>query len=198
MLPIALITKSAFRHIFGFLQRTILINSPEVFILAITPSSTQRVAFRIGDDPFTMKFAVSELTFIFSAIVPMENTFSIDKIVMKMTCQSSLSSFHSTISFFFTPDKLSKIFNIFVFVSQLSIAMHQSIFELSTINLIIFSIHNHKFRWIFFLLLDSSTFFKAMFHSISESANILPSITKLLSSLAMRFIVKPFSFIPIA
>ena len=145
-----------------------------------------------------MEFAVSELTFVLPAIVPMEDTFSVDKIVVEMTCQSSLSGFHSAIPLFLASDKLPKILNIFVLVGQLSVAMHQPIFELSAVHLVIFSINNHKFRWLFFLLLDGSAFFKTVFHAVSEGANILTSITKLLSSLAVRFVVKPFSFIPVA
>jgi len=74
--------------------------------------------------------------------------------------------------------------------------MHESILELSSVDVVISSIDRHHLGRVFFFLPNWSRFIVAMFEAILEHPNILTSVfIKKLMALSMRSVFAPISFV---
>lgn len=88
-----------------------------------------------------MEATVFEFPFVTPSVKPLEDSLSVDEVVMEMTGQSALLSPERSIAFFFSVDKLTFIGSIFSFVGEFSVTVHESVLELSSVDVVIPAIY---------------------------------------------------------
>lgn len=117
---------------------------------------------------------------------------------MEISREFSLLSFESPIAFLLSIDELATILELFGLIGQFTIAVHQSLVKLSSVDFVASSVSCYFLRGMLFLLLNISVGIKAVLQSVDELADILSVVWWAnLMTLTEWFVIVPLTFISV-
>lgn len=166
----------------------------ETLALSFLPGPFKHVSFWESDDSFSIEFAILKRAGVFSSIVPLKLSLPCDSVVLKIASEGALLCPQTSKADLLSVYEFSAIEEILLFISQLSISIHDSFFELAFVDFVSFLIDRHFRRRVLLFALECSIL-EAVLLALYERPLVDATVSKSLCPFSFWLVVSPLALV---